>query len=176
MSCSLSAFTLPSIRVPSTFSLSFSLSHTHIQEKKKKWREQTGFGPVEFLGSCSLGSFFLCLSNPLFSSKSFLWISDTSPNSLNLSDALNNFAPGAEVATITLGLLLVIINHSLFKKILTVISLYHLMLLFSWEVMSDSFATPWTVAHQASLSMGIPRQECWSGLPFPSPISFNIYI
>ena len=31
------------------------------------------------------------------------------------------------------------------------------------------FVTPWTVAHQASLSMGFPRQECWSGLPFPSP-------
>ena len=29
--------------------------------------------------------------------------------------------------------------------------------------------TPWTVAHQASLSMGFPRQECWSGLPFASP-------
>ena len=31
------------------------------------------------------------------------------------------------------------------------------------------FATPWTVAHQAPLSMGFPRQEYWSGLPFPSP-------
>ena len=31
------------------------------------------------------------------------------------------------------------------------------------------FATPWTVAHQAPLSMGSPRQEHWSGLPFPSP-------
>ena len=31
------------------------------------------------------------------------------------------------------------------------------------------FATPWTVAHQASLSMGFPRQEYWSGFPFPSP-------
>ena len=30
--------------------------------------------------------------------------------------------------------------------------------------------TPWTVAHQASLSMGFPRQEYWSGLPFPSPV------
>ena len=29
--------------------------------------------------------------------------------------------------------------------------------------------TPWTVARQAPLSMGISRQECWSGLPFPSP-------
>ena len=36
------------------------------------------------------------------------------------------------------------------------------------SVMSDS-ATPWTVAHQAPLSMRFPRQEYWSGLPFPSP-------
>ena len=31
------------------------------------------------------------------------------------------------------------------------------------------FATPWTVAYQASLSMGSSRQGYWSGLPFPSP-------
>ena len=31
------------------------------------------------------------------------------------------------------------------------------------------FATPWTVARQAPMSMGFPRQECWRGLPFPSP-------
>ena len=31
-----------------------------------------------------------------------------------------------------------------------------------------SFVTPWTIAHQASVSMGFPRQEYWSGLPFPS--------
>ena len=48
--------------------------------------------------------------------------------------------------------------------------------LFSPSVVSDSFETPWTVAHQAPLSMGFPRQEYWSGvpeywsgLPFPSP-------
>ena len=35
-------------------------------------------------------------------------------------------------------------------------------------VMSDSFATPWTVACQAPLSMEFPRQY-WSGVPFPSP-------
>ena len=29
------------------------------------------------------------------------------------------------------------------------------------------FVTPWTVAHQAPLSMGFPRQEYWSGVPFP---------
>ena len=31
------------------------------------------------------------------------------------------------------------------------------------------FVTSWSVAHQASLSRGFPRQEYWSGLPFPSP-------
>ena len=35
-------------------------------------------------------------------------------------------------------------------------------------VTSDSFATLLTMAHQAPLSMGFPRQEYWSGLPFPS--------
>ena len=34
--------------------------------------------------------------------------------------------------------------------------------------MSDTFATPWTVAHQASLSVRFPRQEYWNGLSFPS--------
>ena len=31
------------------------------------------------------------------------------------------------------------------------------------------FATPWTVARQAPLSMGFPRQEYWSGLPCSPP-------
>ena len=30
-------------------------------------------------------------------------------------------------------------------------------------------AIPWTIVHQAPLSMGFPRQEYWSGLTFPSP-------
>ena len=34
--------------------------------------------------------------------------------------------------------------------------------------MSDSFATLWTIARQAPLSMGVPRQDYWCGLPFPS--------
>ena len=32
-----------------------------------------------------------------------------------------------------------------------------------------TLATPWTVACQAHLFMGFPRQEYWSGFPFPSP-------
>ena len=31
------------------------------------------------------------------------------------------------------------------------------------------FAIPWTAALQAPLSMAFSRQECWSGVPFPSP-------
>ena len=34
---------------------------------------------------------------------------------------------------------------------------------------AGSFVTPWTVAPEATLSMGFSRQEYWSGLPFPSP-------
>ena len=34
------------------------------------------------------------------------------------------------------------------------------------------FATPWTEVYQAPPSMGFSRQECWSGLPFPSPTRF----
>ena len=39
----------------------------------------------------------------------------------------------------------------------------------SRSVVSNSFATPWTVAYQAPQSMEFSRQEYWSGLPFPSP-------
>ena len=41
-----------------------------------------------------------------------------------------------------------------------------IQLLFSCSVVSDSFATPWTVFRQAPLSIGFSRQEYWSGLPF----------
>ena len=34
---------------------------------------------------------------------------------------------------------------------------------------SPALVTQWAIAHQAPLSMGFPRQEYWSGLPFPSP-------
>ena len=43
-----------------------------------------------------------------------------------------------------------------------------LLLLFSQRVVSGSFGAPWTVACQASLSMGFSRQE-QSGLPFSHP-------
>ena len=48
-------------------------------------------------------------------------------------------------------------------------------IVWKWKVKVKSlsrvwlFATPWTAAHQAPPSMGISRQECWSGVPLPSP-------
>ena len=39
----------------------------------------------------------------------------------------------------------------------------------SRSVVSRLFLTPWTVVHQAPLSMEFSRQEYWSGLPLPSP-------
>ena len=38
----------------------------------------------------------------------------------------------------------------------------------SRSVVSD--CTPWTVAHQAPLSMGFFRPEYWSGMLFPVPV------
>ena len=35
------------------------------------------------------------------------------------------------------------------------------------------YATPWTAAHQAPLSMGFAKQGYWSGLPLPSPIFYS---
>ena len=37
-----------------------------------------------------------------------------------------------------------------------------------------TLVTPWTVARQAPLSMGFSRQKYWSGLPFPSRVSWVV--
>ena len=47
-----------------------------------------------------------------------------------------------------------------------------------WKVKVKSFSpvwlfvTPWTAAYQAPLSIGFSRQEYWSGVPLPSPVSW----
>ena len=38
----------------------------------------------------------------------------------------------------------------------------------AYSVVWEALPTPWTVACQDPLSMGYPRQEYWSGLPFPT--------
>ena len=62
-----------------------------------------------------------------------------------------------------------------FSPVIT--SQYYIMLeickcgcaMLSCSVCIQLFATPWTVAHQAPLSMGFSWQEYWSGLPCPPP-------
>ena len=44
---------------------------------------------------------------------------------------------------------------------------YYVCVCLVYSVLSNSFAAPWTVAHQAPLSVGFSMQESWSGLPFP---------
>ena len=44
-------------------------------------------------------------------------------------------------------------------------SVYHVVMLSHIQL----FAAPWTVDHQAPLYMRFPRQEYWSGFPFPLP-------
>ena len=46
---------------------------------------------------------------------------------------------------------------------------YLLLFLFSHEVASDSFVTPWPAIYLAPLTTEFPRQEHWSGLLFPFP-------
>ena len=38
------------------------------------------------------------------------------------------------------------------------------------------FATPWTAADQAPVSVGFSRQEYWSGVPSPSPMNESTYL
>ena len=51
-----------------------------------------------------------------------------------------------------------------------------------WKVKVNSlsrvwlFATPWTAAYQAPLSMEFSRQEYWSGVPLPSPSGFPYFL
>ena len=60
-------------------------------------------------------------------------------------------------------------GHTDFMKLLCRAVVQILLLLLSYFSCVRLFATPWTIAHLAPLSMGFSRQEHWSGLPFPSP-------
>ena len=62
------------------------------------------------------------------------------------------------------------VNESLEPKTkLSAKQLVFFLLLFDHSVVSDSFVTLCTTAHQAPLCMGFSRQEYWSGLPLSSP-------
>ena len=82
---------------------------------------------------------------------------------LTLSDPIDGSPPGSpvpgilQVRTLEWG---AISFSNAWKWKVKVKSLSHVRL----------FATPWTTAYQAPLSMGFSRQEYWSGVPSPSPI------
>ena len=57
----------------------------------------------------------------------------------------------------------VLVIHFLFLKVL----LEYIVLVLRCVLL---IVTPWTVAHQAPLSLGFSRQESWSGLPCPPPV------
>ena len=60
-------------------------------------------------------------------------------------------------------------KHSFFGNIF--VNVHSVLYVCVCELLSHVwlFATPQTVAHQVSLSMGISREENWTGLPVPSP-------
>ena len=69
---------------------------------------------------------------------------------MNSSTSLNAQIPGSHTSLHTL------LNDSRISVVVQSLSCIQL------------FATPWTIAHQAPLCMGLPMQEYWNGLPFPS--------
>ena len=103
------------------------------------------------LRKCKLGSWPLCPLLPAARGSTSLSLSLSLSHSLCLS--LSLAGPGAGGA----GLMTRQTRNR------------QLLLPLSRSVVSDSFVTPWAVAHQAPLSVGFPRQESWSGLSFPSP-------
>ena len=54
------------------------------------------------------------------------------------------------------------------KMYLYIMYIKYIYVCVSRLVVSNS-VIPWTIARQAPLSVGFSRQECWSGLSFPSP-------
>ena len=74
---------------------------------------------------------------------------------------------------------IIIINVTLRSPFMVIHSNNYMLLLLLISHFShvQLFATPWTSAYQAPLSMGFARQEYWSGMPSPSPsYTLELYI
>ena len=74
---------------------------------------------------------------------------------------------------------IIIINVTLRSPFMVIHSNNYMLLLLLLSHFSHVrlFATPWTAAYQAPLSMGFARQEYWSGMPSPSPsYTLELYI
>ena len=90
-------------------------------------------------------------------------------NHVWLCDSIDDSPPGSPVPGIlqarTLEWVAIAFSSALKWKV-KVKSLSHVRL----------FATPWTTAYQAPPSMGVSRQEYWSGVPLPSPCICYMYL
>jgi len=120
-----------------------------------------------FIFSDSLLEFSWCL--PIFSSSAAANAAKSLQSCLTLCDPIDGRPPGSPVPGIlqarTLEWVAISFSNA-WKWKVKVKSLSHVWFL----------ATPWTAAHQAPPSMGISRQEYWSGLPLPSPFSSPVSI
>ena len=96
----------------------------------------------------------------------YKWYDSCGKNSLEVSNEVKHTLTTSQ--EFTLGDLLSSISRS-YLPVEVSIDSYALLLLFSHQVVSNPFATPRTVACQVPLSMGFPRQEYCTGLPFRFP-------
>ena len=101
-----------------------------------------------------------------------LWARRSRTSALSLTPYFHHFAHNSQIQTDYLTSLLALACG---LSILTGNSIHFLPLNYSLLLLLSSFsrvwllATPWTAAYQAPPSMGFSRQECWSGVPLPSP-------
>ena len=112
--------------------------------------------------------FNFCFTNSLASPISLTRYS----SQLNLADVLPGIQVHASMSCPTLHCLhfhCIYFHHPRYRKLKDYGWTELYCLLFSHSVVSDSLWPPWTVARHAPLSMRSPKQEYWSGLPFPSP-------
>ena len=103
-----------------------------------------------------LGKLSKCLTVWIFDCYCCCWVTSV------VSDSIDVSLPGASIPGILQARTLewvAISFSSAWKWKVKVKSLSHVRL----------FSTPWTAAHQVPRSMGVSRQEYWSGLPLPSP-------
>ena len=106
----------------------------------------------------NLSSVCLCYSNVISSRQR------TELQSICMCDPIDGSPPGSPVPGI------------LWARTLEWVAIFFSSA-WKWKVKVKSLScvwpsvTPWTAAFQAPPSMGFSRQECWSGVPLPSPYS-----
>ena len=125
--------------------------------KPSEWKEPLEIG---FLKVAHVLIFF-CPTPGHFLRKKESEVAQSCPT---LCDPIDGSPPGSSIHGILQARILEWVAISFFSA-------------WKWKVKVKSlsrvrlFASPWTAAYQAPPSMGFPRQEYWSGVPLPSPMS-----